>query len=91
MAFGTDAEAFPDGLNAREFAVIVKLGMTPLQAIQAATVNASDLFGWSDQVGTLEPGKYADLVAVECDPLQDVTVLEHVKVVMEGGEVMKGQ
>lgn len=91
VAFGTDAAVYPHGLNAREFAVMVKLGLTPLQAIQAATVNASGLLGWSDRVGTLEPGRYADLVAVEGDPLQDVTVLERVKVVMKGGEVVRGQ
>jgi imidazolonepropionase-like amidohydrolase len=91
VAFGTDAAVYPHGLNAHEFGVMVKLGMTPLQAIQAATVNAAELLGWSDRVGTLEPGHYADLVAVEGDPLQDVTVLERVKVVMKGGEVVKGQ
>ena len=67
---------------------MVKLGLTPLAAIQAATVNAADLLGWSDQIGTLEPGKYADLIAVEGDPLKDVTTLEDVKVVLKGGEVV---
>lgn len=90
VAFGTDAAVYPHGLNANEFAVMVKLGMTPLAAIQAATINAADLLGWSDRVGSLEPGHYADLVAVEGDPLKDVTVLENVKVVMKGGEVVKG-
>jgi len=90
VAFGTDAAVYPHGLNAREFAVMVKLGMTPLGAIQAATINAADLLGWSDRVGSIEPGHFADLVAVEGDPLQDVTVLERVKVVMKGGEVVKG-
>lgn len=90
VAFGTDAAVYPHGLNAHEFAVMVKLGLTPLAAIQAATMNAGDLLGWSDRVGSLEPGHYADLVAVEGDPLKDVTVLENVKVVMKGGEVVKG-
>jgi imidazolonepropionase-like amidohydrolase len=90
VAFGTDAAVYPHGLNARDFAVMVKLGMTPLGAIQAATINAADLLGWSDRVGSIEPGHFADLVAVEGDPLQDVTVLERVKVVMKGGEVVKG-
>jgi len=90
VAFGTDAAVYPHGLNAHEFAVMVKLGMTPLGAIQAATLNAADLLGWSDRVGSIEPGHFADLVAVEGDPLQDVTVLEKVKVVMKGGEVVKG-
>jgi len=69
---------------------MVKLGLTPLAAIQAATVNAADLLGWSDRIGTLEPGKYADLIAVEGDPLADVATLEDVKVVLKGGEVVKG-
>jgi imidazolonepropionase-like amidohydrolase len=89
VAFGTDAAVYPHGLNAREFAVMVRLGLTPLAAIQAATVNAADLLGWSDRIGTLEPGKYADLIAVEGDPLKDVTTLEDVKVVLKGGEVVK--
>jgi imidazolonepropionase-like amidohydrolase len=89
VAFGTDAAVYPHGLNAREFAVMVKLGLTPLQAVQAATVNAADLLGWSDRVGSIEPGKFADLIAVEGDPLKDVTTLEHVQFVMKGGVVYK--
>lgn len=91
VAFGTDAAVYPHGLNAREFAVMVKLGLTPLQSIQAATVNAADLLGWADKVGTLEPGKWADLIAVDGDPLQDVTTLERVKFVMKGGSVIKNE
>jgi imidazolonepropionase-like amidohydrolase len=91
VAFGTDSSVYPHGLNAREFAVMVKLGLTPLQSIQAATVNAADLLGWPDRVGTLEPGKYADLIAVQGDPLVDVRVLENVCFVMKGGEVIKKQ
>jgi imidazolonepropionase-like amidohydrolase len=89
VAFGTDAAVYPHGLNAHEFAVMVKLGLTPLQAIQTATVNAADLLGWQDRVGTLEAGKFADLVAVDGDPLADVSVLENVKVVIKGGEIVK--
>jgi len=89
VAFGTDAAVYPHGLNAHEFAVMVKLGLTPLAAIQAATINAADLLGWSDRVGSLEPGHFADLIAVDGDPLQDVTALEQVKFVMKGGEVVK--
>ena len=89
VGFGTDAAVYPHGLNAHEFAVMVKLGLTPLQAIQAATINDADLLGWSDKVGTLEPGKWADIVAVDGDPLADVTTLERVKFVMKGGEVVK--
>jgi len=89
VAFGTDAAVYPHGLNAHEFAVMVKLGMTPLATVQAATLNGADLLGWSDRVGSLEPGHFADLIAVEGDPLQDVTILQNVKVVMKGGEVVK--
>jgi imidazolonepropionase-like amidohydrolase len=89
IAFGTDSAVYPHGLNAHEFAVMVKLGMSPLGAIQAATLNAAALFGWSDRVGSIEPGKFADLIAVDGDPLQDVSVLENVKFVMKGGSVVK--
>jgi imidazolonepropionase-like amidohydrolase len=89
VAFGTDAAVYPHGLNAGEFHVYVKLGMTPLAAIQTATINAADLLGWKDRVGLLEPGKFADLVAVDGDPTKDVTILEHVKFVMKGGAVYK--
>ena len=78
VAFGTDAAVYPHGLNAHEFAVMVKLGLTPLQAIQTATVNAADLLGWQGKVGSLEPGAWADIVAVDGNPLKDVTTLEHV-------------
>jgi len=91
VAFGTDAAVYPHGLNAHEFAVMVKLGLTPLQAIQAATVNAADLLGWSGKVGMLEPGAWADIVAVEGDPIKDVTTLERVKFVMKGGEVVRNE
>jgi imidazolonepropionase-like amidohydrolase len=91
VAFGTDAAVYPHGLNAREFAVMVKLGLSPLQSIQAATVNAADLLGWTDRVGTLEPGKFADIIAIDGDPLADVHVLENVRFVMKGGEVIKNQ
>jgi len=89
VGFGTDAAVYPQGLNAHEFAVMVKLGLTPLQAIQSSTINDADLLGWSDKVGTIEPGKWADIVAVDGDPLADVTTLERVKFVMKGGEVVK--
>ena len=91
VAFGTDAAVYPHGLNAHEFAVMVKLGLTPLQAIQTATVNAADLLGWQGKVGSLEPGAWADIVAVDGNPLKDVTTLEHVKFVMKGGDVVKNE
>src|SRR6266446_4319194 len=89
VAFGTDAAVYPHGLNAGEFHVYVKLGMTPLAAIQTATINAADLLGWTKTVGTVEVGKWADLIAVDADPTKDVSTLEHVKFVMKGGTVYK--
>jgi imidazolonepropionase-like amidohydrolase len=91
VAFGTDAAVYPHGMNAGEFHVYVKLGMTPLAAIQTATINASDLLGPKFLVGSLEPGKFADVIAVDGDPTRDVTILEHVKFVMKGGSVYKNE
>jgi imidazolonepropionase-like amidohydrolase len=90
IAFGTDAGGFAWTVNpAKEFGYMVKWGMTPAQAIRSATSSAAELLGWSDQVGTIEPGKYADIVAVTGDPLADVTALEKVDFVMKGGTVVK--
>jgi imidazolonepropionase-like amidohydrolase len=89
VAFGTDAAVYPHGMNAGEFHVYVSLGMTPLAAIQTATINASDLLGAKFPVGSLEPGKFADVIAVDGDPTKDVTTLERVKFVMKGGSVYK--
>ena len=91
IGLGTDAAVYPHGLNAHELAVYVSLGMSPLQAIQTATINDADLLGWSDRIGALEAGKWADIIAVDGDPLQDVTALQHVKFVMKGGEVVKNE
>ena len=91
IAFGTDAAVYPHGLNARQFPYLVRLGMTPLAAIQSGTVNAADLMGWSDKVGSIDAGKYADIIAVEGDPLKDVSTLEHVKLVVKGGVVYKNE
>ena len=88
VAFGTDAGVYPHGMNAHEFGVLVKLGMTPIQAIRTATVNASELLGWTDRVGTIEAGKFADLIAVDGEPLKDVKTLESVQWVMKGGAVV---
>ena len=85
MIYGTDAGIYPHGDNARQFAVMVRYGMTPMQAIQSATVNAADALGLAGQVGELSPGAYADLIAVTDDPLADVRALERVSFVMKGG------
>lgn len=89
IAFGTDAGVFPHGMNAQEFKLLVELGMTPMQAIQSATMVAAELLGHSAELGSLQPGKYADLIAVTADPLQDISVLEKVQFVMKGGVVYK--
>jgi imidazolonepropionase-like amidohydrolase len=91
IGLGTDAAVYPHGLNAHELAVYVGLGMTPLQAIQSATINDAELLGWSDKIGTIEPGKWADIIAVDGDPFQDVNTLQHVTFVMKGGEVVKNE
>jgi imidazolonepropionase-like amidohydrolase len=91
VAFGTDAAVYPHGLNAHEFNVYVQMGMSPIQAIQTATVNAADLLGWSDRIGTLDTGKFADIVAVSSDPTKDVTTLEHPVFVMKGGVVYRNE
>ena len=89
MAFGTDAGVYPHGDNAKQFFYMVKFGMTPVQAIRAATSNAADLIGRSKDVGSIEAGKYADIIAVDADPVQDVRALENVGFVMKGGVVYK--
>lgn len=89
IAFGTDAGVYPHGWNGKQFAHMVRWGLTPLQAIQAATVNAADLLGWSDKVGELAPGFYADIIALDGDPLKDIAQLERVRFVMKGGVVYK--
>lgn len=89
MAFGTDAGVYPHGDNAKQFFYMVKFGMTPAQAIRAATSDAADLLGRSKDIGSIAPGKYADVIAVSADPLADVRALEDVGFVMKGGAVYK--
>jgi imidazolonepropionase-like amidohydrolase len=92
IALGTDAAVYPHGLNAHEVDVYVnQFGMSPLQGIQTGTVNAADLMGWTDRVGTIEPGKWADIIAIDGDPLKDVKLLQHVSFVMKSGVVYKDE
>jgi imidazolonepropionase-like amidohydrolase len=90
IGFATDAAVVPHGENAREFGYRVRLGQTPMAAIVSATKIAAEIIGWSDRVGTIEPGKFADLIAVAGDPLRDIPELERVTWVMKGGTIYKG-
>ena len=90
MVFGSDAGVYPHGDNGLQFAKMVEWGMTPMQAIQAATLNAAQALGREADVGAIAVGRYGDMIAVDGDPLADVRVLEHVDVVIKGGVVMKG-
>lgn len=89
IAYGTDAGVFPHGTNGKQFAHMVQWGMTPMAAIRAATVNNADLFGMSDLIGSITAGKFADIIAVQGDPLANIRLLEDVKFVMKGGVVYK--
>ena len=92
IAMGTDAAVYPHGLNAHELDVYVnQLGMTPLAALQTATINAVDLMGWTAKTSALEPGKWADIIAVEKSPMDDVRILQDVKFVMKGGVVYRNE
>ncbi|MEP6973651.1 MAG: amidohydrolase family protein [Actinomycetota bacterium] len=90
IAYGTDSGVYPHAWVGRQFAYMVRLGMTPMQAIRSATVVAAELMGWQDRVGSIASGKFADLVAVAGDPLEDISVLEDVAFVMKGGAIVKG-
>ncbi len=89
ISFGTGVGPFPHGTQAAEFEYLVKYGMTPAQAIQSATTVAAEMMGWQDRIGSIEKGKYADIIAVSGDPLKDITELERVKFVMKGGQVIR--
>jgi imidazolonepropionase-like amidohydrolase len=92
IALGTDAAVYPHGLNAHELDVYVnQFGMSPLQGIQTGTLNAADLMGWTDRVGSIAPGKWADIIAIDGDPLKDVKILQHVPFVMKSGVVYKDE
>jgi imidazolonepropionase-like amidohydrolase len=89
IVFATDSGVFPHGLNARQFPIMVARGMTPMQAIQSATAVAAHYMGWAADVGSIEPGKFGDLIAVRDDPLRDISALQNVSVVVKGGLLFK--
>jgi imidazolonepropionase-like amidohydrolase len=89
LVFGTDAAVYPHGLNARQFPIMVQRGMSPMEAIQSATAVAARYMGWDDRIGSVAAGRYGDLIAVKGDPLQDVSLLQHVDVVIKGGLAFK--
>ena len=89
MAMGSDVGPFPHGTQAREFALMVKYGMTPLAAIQAGTLNGAKLLGWESEIGNLKPGYMADVIAVPGDPLKEINVLQKVAFVMKNGAVYR--
>lgn len=91
IAYGTDSGVYPHGWNGKQFFYMVKYGMTPMQAIQSATINAADLIGWKDKTGSLKKGKFADIIAVKLNPLEDITTLENVKFVMKDGVIYKNE
>jgi imidazolonepropionase-like amidohydrolase len=90
MVFGTDAGVMPHGQAGRQFAKMVQYGMTPMEAIQAATRNAAQALGREKDVGAISAGRYGDMIAVDGDPLEDVRALENVDVVIKGGKIVKG-
>jgi imidazolonepropionase-like amidohydrolase len=91
VALGTDAGVYPHGQNGGEFGSMVELGLTPVQALQAGTVNAAELMGWGDRVGVVRKGMLADIVAVKGNPLNDVRLLQHVQFVMKDGVIYKDE
>lgn len=91
VALGSDAGVYPHGENGGEFEAMAKLGMSPVHSLQAGTLNAATLLGWEDRVGTIEPGKFADMVAVTGDPVKDVQLMKHVQFVMKGGVIYKNE
>lgn len=91
IAFGTDAGVYPHGWNGKQFFYMVKYGLTPMQAIQSATISAAELLDWKEKVGSVSVGKFADIIAVENNPIDDITILEKIKFVMKDGVVYKNE
>jgi imidazolonepropionase-like amidohydrolase len=89
MGFATDGGVYPHGDNWKQFPKMVEWGMKPIDAIRAATLNGADIMGWSDRVGSVEKNHYADVIAVDGDPLADINAMGRVKLVMKGGEVYR--
>ena len=89
MVFGSDAGVYPSGDNGKQFQRMVTFGMTPVQALQAATTASAKLLGWEDRVGRIAPGFFADIIAVEKSPLKDISAMENVVFVMKGGTIYK--
>jgi imidazolonepropionase-like amidohydrolase len=89
MAFGTDGGVYPHGDNAKQFPIMVEYGMKPIEAIQAATINAAELMGWAGKTGSVQTGHFADIIAVDGDPLADISALQHVRFVMKDGKVVR--
>jgi imidazolonepropionase-like amidohydrolase len=88
---GVDGDLYPHGTQGRDFEWLVKHGMTPVEALQSATVVGSEMMDWQDQIGSLEKGNYADIVAIAGDPLKEITEMQRVKFVMKGGKVIKNE
>jgi imidazolonepropionase-like amidohydrolase len=91
VVFSTDSGVFPHGENAKQFSLMVRNGMSQMEAIQAATIHAAKVMDWSNEIGIIEPGKFADLIAIEGDPLRDISLLEHVSFVMKDGIIFRNE
>ena len=89
LAYGTDSGVYPHGQNAKQFAYMVRYGMTPMQAIQSATIRAAELLGEEKALGTIAVGRFADLVAVKENPLANIKALEHIALVMKDGKIVR--
>jgi len=89
IVYGTDAGVYPHGDNAKQFSYMVKQGMTSVEAIQAATIHAADVMGWGNQVGRINPGFFADIVALRDNPISNIQALEKIDVVIKGGQLYK--